>query len=177
MTHSGEKPHKCSQCEFSSITTGHLTIHMRSAHTGEKPYKCEICSLGFVSARYLRIHTISHAEEKTFVCNNCRKTFKHPGSLTRHGQKHSVSTQILFFELKINHKYNLFVTHWVKKSQNKNAIAAILDMILINMVTGVVMMMMSTLRKLQFLAILIFPNWQDPNLREITPIESFPKLD
>ena len=37
--------------------------------------------------------------------------------------------------------------------------------------------MMIFLMKLQFLAILIFPNWQDLNLREITPIESFQKLD
>ena len=36
---------------------------------------------------------------------------------------------------------------------------------------------MGTLMKLQFLAILFFPNWQDLNLREITPIESFQKLD
>ena len=36
---------------------------------------------------------------------------------------------------------------------------------------------MSNLMKLQFWAILIYPNWQDPNLREITPIKSFQKLD
>ena len=36
MTHSGEKPHKCSQCDFSSITNCDLTIHIRRAHTGKK---------------------------------------------------------------------------------------------------------------------------------------------
>ena len=51
-------------------------------------------------------------------------------------------------------------------------------MILVTIAACVVtMMMVGTLMKLQFLAILIFPNWQDPNLRDITPIESFQKLD
>ena len=61
MTHSGEKPHKCSQCDFSSITTSHMTIHMRSAHTGEKPFNCDQClamhlqqTNGFATFRYLK---------------------------------------------------------------------------------------------------------------------------
>ena len=35
MTHSGEKPHRCSECDFSSSTTSNLTIHTRSALTGK----------------------------------------------------------------------------------------------------------------------------------------------
>ena len=88
MTHSGIKPHKCSQCDFSSITTGHMTMHMRRAHTEEKPYQCDQCSHSFVQASELQSHKISHTEEKTFQCNDCRKTFKHKKSLTTHGRKH-----------------------------------------------------------------------------------------
>ena len=88
MTHSGEKPHKCSQCDFSSIQTSQLTIHMRRAHTGEKPYTCDQCDNSFVSATELQSHKISHTEEKTFQCNDCSKTFKHNKSLTRHGRIH-----------------------------------------------------------------------------------------
>ena len=56
MTHSGEKPNQCPQCDFSSITADHMTTHMRRSQTGEKPYKCEHCAHSFVSAGNLQRH-------------------------------------------------------------------------------------------------------------------------
>ncbi|KAJ1112173.1 hypothetical protein NDU88_000441, partial [Pleurodeles waltl] len=38
-THTGEKPHECSECEKAFITKGQLVIHHR-VHTGTKPYGC-----------------------------------------------------------------------------------------------------------------------------------------
>ena len=77
MTHSGEKPNQCPQCDFSSITADHMTTHMRRSQTGEKPYKCEHCAHSFVSAGNLQRHKMSHNKEKTFLCYDCNKTFKH----------------------------------------------------------------------------------------------------
>ena len=36
MTHTGEKPHNCTKCDFSCIMSGNLATHMRSVHAGEK---------------------------------------------------------------------------------------------------------------------------------------------
>ena len=38
-THTGEKPHQCSEYDNAFALSDSLKKHMR-AHTGEKPYKC-----------------------------------------------------------------------------------------------------------------------------------------
>ena len=41
-THTGEKPHQCSEYDNAFALSDSLKKHMR-AHTGEKPYKCDVC--------------------------------------------------------------------------------------------------------------------------------------
>ena len=49
--HMGEKPHKCNQCNYNSVSAGQLQIHMRM-HTGEKPNKCNHCNFKCVTASH-----------------------------------------------------------------------------------------------------------------------------
>ena len=42
LIHTGEKPHKCNQCNFSANQAAHLRTHIMK-HTGEKPRKCKQC--------------------------------------------------------------------------------------------------------------------------------------
>ena len=59
---SGEKPHRCTMCEFSSITNGQLKVHTLRNHTGEKPFKCYQCSKAYKEkgdlTKHSRIHMI-----------------------------------------------------------------------------------------------------------------------
>jgi len=41
-THTGEKPNKCTECDYACSRADTLKTHMRT-HSGEKPYKCSEC--------------------------------------------------------------------------------------------------------------------------------------
>jgi len=91
--HTGEKPFKCSSCDYSCTTTGSLKYHSFT-HTGEKPYKCFVCSFSSKSTSNLKIHySKTHKkippEEKSFTCDICQRTFSHFYSLKQHKLTHS----------------------------------------------------------------------------------------
>ena len=71
-------------CEYSSITTGDLKVHMMRKHTGEKPNKCNQCNYTCTSSGNLQSHTKMHTGEKPFRCNKCRKAFAYKSNLTKH---------------------------------------------------------------------------------------------
>ena len=61
-THSGEKPNKCNQCEYSSVEASKLRIHLKR-HSGEKTSKCNQRQYPCVEAGDLRKHVIAHNNE------------------------------------------------------------------------------------------------------------------
>ena len=51
LAHSGEKAHKCNQCDYATTQGGHL-----KTHTGERPYKCIQCDHTFSQKSNMRSH-------------------------------------------------------------------------------------------------------------------------
>ena len=67
LTHSGEKPFACIECNNTFTTTGNLKQHMM-LHSGEKPFRCDQCNYSCTQAQNLKSRKLKHTAEKPFVC-------------------------------------------------------------------------------------------------------------
>ena len=79
----GEKPFKCTECDYSTRRKPTLTEHIRQ-HTGFKPYTCDICGKGFPNRNYVKVHMRMHNKEKKYHCDQCEMSFAIPWQLNRH---------------------------------------------------------------------------------------------
>ena len=70
VIHSGEKLHKCAQCNKSFNQVGNLKRHFL-AHSGKKLHNCAQCSKSFTEAATLKRHLLTHSGEKTNKCAQC----------------------------------------------------------------------------------------------------------
>ena len=70
FTHSGEKPHKCVQCNYSSTHASALKRHIMK-HTGVKPHQCGHCEYSSTTLAHMRRHEMTHSGEKPHKCSQC----------------------------------------------------------------------------------------------------------
>ena len=71
--HTGEKPHKYSECGKAFCMNSTL-IHQRT-HTGVKSFKCSECEKSFYVKLLLNSHQRNHTGKKSHVCKVCGKAF------------------------------------------------------------------------------------------------------
>jgi len=68
--HARQKPHKCSQCGYTTVEKSHLTVHIRT-HTGERPYTCRRCSYSSAQNCTLKSHYLRRHPGDQIDCNLC----------------------------------------------------------------------------------------------------------
>ncbi|CAC5396633.1 CTCF [Mytilus coruscus] len=87
---------KIIRCEYAALSQRHLESHLLT-HTGEKPFECDECEQTFRQKQLLKRHkNLYHTpdysrpepKEKTYECNSCDKSFANKGNLLRHMQNH-----------------------------------------------------------------------------------------
>ena len=69
--HSGEKSHKCSQCDFATVYKSSLNKHFKS-HSGEKKksFKCDHCNYASDKSSNLKTHLRTQSEENPTNATN-----------------------------------------------------------------------------------------------------------
>ena len=87
-THSGEKPNKCSQCEFASSLSDDLRRHLKT-YRGEMPNKCNQFNYASSESSHLRRHLKTHSGENPNKCNQCNYASSEASHLRRHLKTHS----------------------------------------------------------------------------------------
>ena len=99
LSHSGEKPHMCTECKKLSSQAGNLSTHM-FIHTGENPHTCTQCKKSFSKAGTLGRHLLMHTGEKPHPCTECEKSLVEMevwrticSVLTQNGEKSHIYAQ------------------------------------------------------------------------------------
>jgi KRAB domain-containing zinc finger protein len=88
MSHSGEKPLECNQCNYRTLYKQALNHHTKRVHTKELPFHCGNCNKKYVSEHLLRKHLISHLEVKPYRSEKCPKSFCDQRGLSDHTPIH-----------------------------------------------------------------------------------------
>ena len=71
LIHSGEKPHKCTHCNFSCNQSSNLKTHIKK-HTEEKLYHCNQCQCKTADSGNLQTNKKTHYRSKPHRCTMCR---------------------------------------------------------------------------------------------------------
>ena len=64
-----------------------------------KKFRCDECSKFFSSKQCLKEHTFSHTKVKPYVCEKCKKRFRHASQFTLHKKTHVVQTTVTWPKL------------------------------------------------------------------------------
>ena len=88
LTHTGEKPYKCSECSYSTSVKQNL-VHHQMIHTGQNPYKCSECSYSSSQKTNLLNHQITHTGDKPYKCSECSYRTGWKSNLVRHQRTHA----------------------------------------------------------------------------------------
>ena len=88
LIHSGEKPHKCTHCDYSCSVTSSLTTHMKK-HSEEKIYNCNQCEYKTAHSSSLKMHERKHTGEKLHHCIQCESKLAKTRNLQTHKTTHS----------------------------------------------------------------------------------------
>ncbi|XP_071500433.1 uncharacterized protein [Diadema antillarum] len=86
--HTGEKPYKCSHCNYAAADGSTLKRHVMARHSTIRPFRCSQCQFSCVDKKGLTIHMRKHTGERPYTCDLCPYSAKRMGALTVHQRTH-----------------------------------------------------------------------------------------
>jgi len=93
--HTNDRPHKCPACEYKCVELSKLKRHIR-CHTGERPYQCPHCTYASTDTFKLKRHIRIHTGEKPYECDICHKRFNQQNSMKAHRNIHAENNRPVY---------------------------------------------------------------------------------
>ena len=93
LSHTGERPFECADCDKTFTRQAHLTRHVQVNHQGKKTpthqMDCEQCDSTFSSKYSLKKHMNKVHMVKQYSCTDCERTFHKNHLLKAHQTEHT----------------------------------------------------------------------------------------
>ncbi|XP_068163648.1 uncharacterized protein si:zfos-932h1.3 [Antennarius striatus] len=98
LTHTGERPFHCSQCERNFQHSWDLAKHQSKQHGVATSFSCQLCRSTFANLRTLTVHHKKlHMQESQLpqICSLCSQRFSTPSELKEHKESHVSSKRYI----------------------------------------------------------------------------------
>ena len=148
--HTGEKLHKCPECDEAFVQKCDLNTHLMKVHTGERPFPCSECDKVFVIKISLDYHMKKVHTGERYTCGTCNKCFVTESNLKHHNIRvHTGERPFQCRQCNLGFILNCELQRHIRKSTTDKVVTIVLRVIKYSILTLIYKLTLQTARIFQ----------------------------